>query len=272
MTLPKLNRIFTVTASSERQVSSPIEWRYDAYSAEPLQGYFGLYEITLPAVGKWVWTLADAIQSLSSVNTAQAVIDAEIDGLEIGRNSVNDDGTPNAVLPIPGDTLEPAELTNVEVRLGVAANFDTDYLRFMATGRSDYFSNDEKFREILEIEIDASTMTLVGSDFTFTETGEILITVAGQATSATLTNPVTFGGVWGEMFEEGFSESINVTGLELSTAATARATFRTRYRFELLSGDTVVDDLSRAWNVASSRVLRDRRFIEYDLTRLIGQN
>ena len=87
MTLPKLNRIFTVTASSERQVSSPIEWRYDAYSAEPLQGYFGLYEITLPAVGKWVWTLADAIQSLSSVNTAQAVIDAEIDGLEIGRNS-----------------------------------------------------------------------------------------------------------------------------------------------------------------------------------------
>ena len=272
MTLPKLNRIFTVTASAEQSVSSPIEWRYDSYSAEPLQGYFGLYEITLPSVGKWAWTLSDAIQSLSSVNTAQAVIDAEIDGLELGRNSVNDDGTPNTVLPVPGDTLEPAELTNVEVRLGLATGFDTNYLMFTATGRSDYFSNDQKFREIFEIEIDASTMVLVGSDFTFTETGEILITVAGQATAATLTTPITYSGVWGEMFEEGFSESINVTGLELSTAATARATFKTRYRAELLSGDSVSDDLSRTWNVASSRVLRDRRFIEYDLTRLVGQN
>ena len=151
MTLPRLNRIFTVTASSEQQVSSLIEWRYNAYSAEPMQGFVGVFEFTLPSLGKWAWARNEAIQPLADVSTAQAVIDAAINELELGKNSVNDDGTPNTVLPIPGDTLEELELTNVEVRLGLATTFDTNYLQFTATGRADYFSNDPKFREIFII-------------------------------------------------------------------------------------------------------------------------
>ena len=113
---------------------------------------------------------------------------------------------------------------------------------------------------------------LVGSDFTITDTSEILITVAGQETSTTLTTPITHSGIWGEITEEVLTESLGLDGLELTSAARQTARFRMRYRADLLSGDTVIDDLGRTWDVAGSSLLRDRRYIEYDLTRLVGEN
>ena len=101
----------------------------------------------------------------------------------------------------------------------------------------------------------------------------MFLTVADQTTSTTLTDTATtFNGIWGEIFEEGLRDTVSIDGTDLTTATVASATFRTRYRSDLVGGETVVDDLGRTWNVESSRMIRDRRYIEYDLQRLVGES
>ena len=58
MTTARLNRIFTVTASSERTETSPIKWRYNAYGAV-YGGGIGLWRIDSPYDGKWAFSRND---------------------------------------------------------------------------------------------------------------------------------------------------------------------------------------------------------------------
>ena len=281
--IPKLNRVFTVTASSERQVSSLIKWRYNNYGTV-FGGAIGVWKIALPATGKYGFARGGAIviaqqngllpiqgQGFGAFgDSAQDAIAANITNIQIGANSVNSDGTANTVLPEPQSVLTDTTLDDKEVRLGPVDNFDTNYLRFTATGRGDYPTSADEFREVFQIFVTSSATTLVGDDFTITATTPLFLTVEGQATTTTLSETVTHNGIWGEMDELGIEQAVSIVGTDLTESAQARATLKIRYRADLVDGDSVVDDLGRTWTVTSSRALYDRRFLEYDLQRLIA--
>ena len=269
----KLNRLVTITAKRETQADSLIEWRFGTYSAEPLPQYIGLFGTELPSLGKYAWVDAhDATLPFEDVDTATKIVDAAPGDLELGANSVNDDGTPNAVLPVPSNVLEHAVLIGMEVRFGPADEYPNAYVSFVADGRDDYPTSDSKFGEFFFIRVRPGTISRVGSDFSLLDTEEIVVTVEGQMTDASLSDTVsTYRGVWGELTERGIQNGISTSGAILSTSREQTASCVVRYRSEYLAAETVEDDLQREWRVTSSRPFSDRRYLSLELVRVIGE-
>ena len=266
-----MNRLHTITASRELTADSLLAWRYGTYSAEPLRQYIGLFTTDLPSLGKYAWVdTNDATLSFEEVNTTQAIIAANVGDLELGRNSINDDGTPNAVLPIPGNLLEHAALVGMEVRFAPANEYPDNYISFVSDGRADYPTNDDKFGEFFFIRVRPGTLDKHGSDFTLLDTEEVIVTVEGQAAASSLSDSIAYPGVWGELNEAGISQAISTAGDLLTTSSEQTASLIVRYRSDLLAGTTVTDDLQREWRVTSSRPIRDRRYILYDLARVVA--
>ena len=216
----KLNRLVTITAKRETQADTLIEWRYGTYSAEPLPQYIGLFGTELPSLGKYAWVDSnDSTLPFGDVDTAQEIVDADIGDLELGANSVNDDGTPNAVLPIPGNVLEHAALLGMEVRFAPAGDYPDNYISFVSDGRDDYPTSDSKFSEYFFIRVRPGTLALTGSDFSLLDTEEIVVTVEGQMTDASLSDMVsTYRGIWAELTEHGMRQGISTSGAILSTS------------------------------------------------------
>ena len=273
MTTVKLNRLVTITASRETQADNLIEWRYGTYSAEPLPQYIGLYGTTLPSLGKYAWVDSnDATLTFEDVNSAQAIVDANVGDLQLGANSINDDGTPNAILPIPGNVLEHAALVGMEVRFAPASDYPDNYISFVSDGRDAYPTSDSKFGEFFFIRVRPGTISRVGNDFTLLDTEEVIIAVEGMMTDSSLSDVVsTYRGVWGELTEHGMRQGIATSGAILSTSREQTASLVVRYRSDYLAAESVTDDLAREWRVSSSRPFSDRRYLSLELVRVIGE-
>ena len=263
MTTPKLNRIFTVRASSITTAETLIPWRFSSYGA--VASGFGQPQTELPSDGKYAWSASLlGSHSFANVNTSAKLTTATVTELELGANSVNPDGSANSALPNPGDVLRDETLAGKEIRFGPASLFPDSYISFTASGRNDYFTNDSKYEEFFFIAIDGA-ITHVGDPFTLQSDTDIIVTVEGQTASAAISTPMEFTGVWGQLIEQGLTSSIAASGSVLTTTREQTATLQMRYDPRLLAGESVVDDLGRQWRVTSSRPIRDRRFLEYDL-------
>lgn len=272
MSTPRLNRIFTVTASRESVTADTlIEWRFNQYSAEPLQRYMGLFASTLPSTGKYAWIeTGDATLPFGWVDSAQGIVDTEITDLELGANSVNDDGSPNSILPAPGGLLEHDAIYGKEVRIYPANESGADYISFIAEGRTEYPTNDAKHGQFFFIKVRPGTFQHVGNNFDLFENEEILLSVEGQVTSSEFAEPIAYPGIWGEFNEKGIQQSIASAGDILDFDSEQTASLVVRYRNDLLGGESVIDDLGREWRVSSSRPIIDRRYIRYELVRTIA--
>ena len=269
----KLNRLVTISAKRETQADSLIEWRYGTYSAEPLERYIGLFGTELPSLGKYAWIdVHDATLPFEDVNTAQAIVDADVGDLELGANSINDDGTPNSILPVPGNVLEHAALVGMEIRFGPADEYPNAYVSFVSEGRDDYPTNDAKHGEYFFIRVRPGTISRVGNNFSLLDTEEIVVTVEGRMTDASLSDSVsTYWGIWAELTERGVQSGISTSGAILSTSREQTASCVVRYRTDFLAAETVTDDLAREWRVTSSRPFSDRRYLSLELVRVIGE-
>ena len=267
-TSSRFNRLFAVTASREIVSQTPIPWRYGSYSAESLAGFPGAFATVLPSVGRYAWH-SGTTKILADASSAQAIVDLAPTELELGKNSINDDRSANSILPIPGDILENSDLTGKQVRFYDADDFPNSYVQFVSNGREDYPTENAKYREYFFIDIQADTISRVGNDFTITASKEIIITIEGQASTTTLSEPTTYQKIWGELDELGATQDISTVGNLLTTSLQASATLVIRYRADLLRATSVLDDLGRLWRVEGSRNRSDRRYIEYDLARTI---
>ena len=156
-----------------------------------------------------------------------------------------------------------------QIRFYPADDYPDSYVQFTASGRDDYPPENAKFREYFFIEVTAGTVSRVGSDFTLTASKEIIITIEGQASTTTLSEPTTYPKIWGEIEELGITQDIATVGNLLETTAQASATLAIRYRADLQNATSILDDLGRLWRVKGSRSRGDRRYIEYDLARVI---
>ena len=275
-----LNRIFTINASEESTMITPIAWRYNRYAEESSPG--GIPTTTSPSLGGYTWGEGNGEELFTAVDTSAEIIAiaTNVTFLQLGYNSVNQDGSANANLPTPGAVLRGSAINGKQVRFYLESEYpDGSYLSFIADRREEYPSNNSLFREYFFIEIrqvtdDTGTnypeITLHGSPFNIpSKTTPIIITVQGQETSTIVSDPIEYPGVWGQLIERGATQSIQAAGTLLVTSAEATATLTVRYRPELAVGQTVDDDLGRHWRVETSRIIRDRRFIEYDLVRAV---
>ena len=260
--VPRLNRVFTLTASAITTTAILIPWRYTFYGAQA-DGPITTPTTSLPSVGKYAWS-ASLLGSheFSDVDTSANIIAATITELEIGYNSVNEDGSPNTNLPLPG-LLQDEHLRGKEIRFGPASLYPSSYVRFMAGGRSEYFPDDSRFGQFFFIEVDGD-ITLVGDAFTLESDDDVIITVEDQTAQASVDTP-TEHKVFGELKELGVIQSISTSGSLITTSRDQSAYLTIRYDPRFLAGETVVDDLSRTWRVVSSRPISERRFIEYDM-------
>lgn len=265
MTTPKLNRLHTIRASSITTTADVlIPFRFSGYGAQA-EGSNTTPVTSLPSDGLYAWSASLlGSRAFEEVNTSQLITTATIIELEIGRNSVNPDGTANTSLPNPGDILRDENLQGREIRFGPASLYPDSYVRFLSSGRSDYFVSDSKYEQFFFIEVDGS-ITHTGSAFSLDSDTDVIITVQDQVAAQSVSEPMEFGGIWGMLVEEGLTQSIASSGSLLTTTREQTATLIVRYRPDLLAGESVTDDLNREWRIQSSRPISDRRFIEYDL-------
>ena len=267
----KLNRLITIRAMQETQADTLIAWRYGTYSAEPLREYIGLFGTELPSLGRYAWVDEnDSTLPFENVDSASKIVAANIGDLELGSNSIQDDGMPNRVLPIPGDVLEHSDLLGKEVRIAPADDHFS-FINFVSDGRSDYPTSDPKHGEYFFIRVRPRTLERTGADFALGDTEELFVAIEGQMTDSSLTGSLsTYRGVWAELMEHGMQQGISTAGDILSTSREQTASAVVRYRSDFLAAETVTDDLQREWRVTSSRPFSDRRYLSLELTRVIG--
>ena len=271
MVMPKMNRIFTISASTETGVDSLIPWRYGQYGGASSPA--DIVAVGLPSVGVYAWNKNGMPIQFSDVDTAEKIVsyrDTGVDDLQLGVNSINADASPNAHLPLPGAVLRGVNLSGRRrVRIYPADGFPDQYVTFVARGRDEYIPDDPRFGEYFFIVIRPGTLRRVGDDFALDESDHIIITVESNQAGTSVSEPVEHRGVWGRLDERGATQTIQAAGAQLVSTAQQTATLTVRYRPDLIIGRSVIDDLGRDWAVESSRVIRDRRFIEYDLIRAI---
>ena len=260
--VPRMNRVFTLTASAITTTEILIPWRYTFYGAQA-DGPITTPTTSLPSVGKYAWSASLlGSHAFGDVDTSAKIIAAGITELELAANSVNEDGSPNTNLPLPG-LLQDEHLTGKEIRLGPASLYPDSYVRFVAGGRNEYFPDDSRFGQYFFIVVDSS-ITAVGDSFTLESDTDVIFSAEAQTAQASIATP-TEHKVFGELKELGVQQSISTSGSLITTSRDQSAYLTIRYDPRYLAGETVVDDLSRTWRVVSSRPIGDRRFIEYDL-------
>ena len=89
---------------------------------------------------------------------------------------------------------------------------------------------------------------------------------APQSTSET-----TNRKAWGQLSELGLTSGIvSVGSSEIQTTSEETARLILRYDPDLAQGGKVTDDLGRAWTVRSSRAIQNRRYLEFELYRVVA--
>ena len=263
----RLNRVVTISGASAETSEQPIEWRFDYQDGI---GISGTASTRLPSHGRYAYNRGSYAGSwhYDEVHDTDALLATSIPTLELGAQSIYADGTPNTILPSIEASLTDATLDGVEVRFRPERLPDTNYFRWTATGRSDYFPGEAKFHEFIFVYVESPE--LVGDSFGWDRNERVFFSVEG------ITAPQSIGEVsnrkaWGAITELGIVSGIVSVGSDnLQTASEETARLVIRYDPDLAQGKSVTDDLGREWTVRSSRAIRDRRFLEFELFRLVA--
>ena len=263
----RLNRVVTISGASAETEEQPIEWRFDYQDGI---GISGTASTQLPSLGRYAVNRGSYSGSWhhDEVHDTDALLATSIPTLELGAQSIYADGTPNTILPSLEASLTDATLENVEVRFRPERLPDDNYFRWTATGRGDYFPGEAKFHEFIFLYVESPE--LVGDSFSWDRNERVFFSVSG------ITAPQSIGEVsnrkaWAQLVELGITSGIVAVGSsELQTTSEETARLVIRYDPDLAQGKKVTDDLGREWTVRSSRAIRDRRFLEFELFRLVA--
>lgn len=245
MTTPRLNRIFTVSGSSTETALALIRW-----------GINNRAELPVDAPGEWT---VFAGSRVTGDKTAQDVISDRWGTFEFFEITVNDDGTPQT--DVPGwQTLREIADENHWMRL-----YSADGESYVQATVS-FLSGHRPY----EIQVDRDSWTLTGDDFPIPESGYLTFALERHHAQQSITM-TTDRRAWGELTERGSSLGVIdlTTGGQSVTGSQEEASAVIRYSPDLAIGTSLTDDLERVWTISGSRTLRDRRYLEFDLTRTV---
>ena len=260
----QLNRIVTVSGASAETSEQPIEWRFDFHDGI---GISGTASTQLPSHGRYAFNRGSYSGSwhYDEVHDTDSLLATSIPTLELGAQSIYADGSPNTVLPSIEASLTDATLDNVEVRFRPERLPDDNYFRWTATGRSDYFPSEPKHHEYIFVE----SPELVGEPFEWDRNERVFFSVSG-ITAPMAVGETTNRKAWAQLVELGITSGIVAVGSsELQTTSEETARLVIRYDPDLGHGKSVTDDLGREWTVRSSRAIQNRRYLEFELFRLV---
>ena len=262
----RLNRVVTVSGASAETEEQPILWRFGFQDGV---GISGTASTQLPSLGRYAFNRGSYSGSWhhDEVHDTDALLNTAIPTLELGAQSIFADGTPNTILPSIEASLTDATLDGVEVRFRPERLPETNYFRWTATGRSDYFPSESKFHEFIFVYIESPE--LVGEPFEWDRNEPVFFSVEG-ITAPQSTGEVSNRKAWAALYELGITSGIVAVGSsELQTTSEETARLILRYDPDLARGGKVTDDLGRDWTVRSSRAIQNRRFLEFELFRLL---
>ena len=262
-----LNRVVTISGASAETSEQPIEWRMDFHDGI---GISGTASTQLPSLGRYAFNRGSYSGSwhYDEVHDTDALLAIAIPTLEVGAQSIFPDGSPNTILPSLEASLTDATLDNVEVRFRPERQDSDNYFRWTATGRGDYFPGQEKFHEYIFLYVESPE--LVGDVFSWNRNERVFFPVEG-ITAPQSTSETTNRKAWGQLVELGLTSGIvSVGSSEIQTTSEETARLILRYAPDLAQGGKVTDDLGRAWTVRSSRAIQNRRYLDFELYRVVA--
>ena len=263
----QLSRIVTVSGASAETEERPIEWLFDYHDGI---GISGTASTQLPSHGRYAFNRGSYSGSwhFDEVHDTDGLLATSIPTIELGAQSIFADGSPNTVLPSIEASLTDATLENVEVRFRPERLPDTNYFKWTATGRGDYFPGQEKFHEYIFLYVESPE--LVGDAFSWNRNERVFFFVE-EITAPQSTSETTNRKAWGQLSELGLTSGIvSVGSSEIQTTSEETARLILRYDPDLAQGGKVTDDLGRAWTVRSSRAIQNRRYLEFELYRVVA--
>ena len=260
----RLNRVCRVSASSGRTVERPIEWRFNFQSGI---GASGTATSELPATGKYGFARAFlSLWHYDTVHDTDALLTTPIQSVELG-SAVNEDGSPDSLTPDVEVALKDSALVGKWVRFRPERLPDSNYVQWTATGRADYFSDSVKFQQFFFV--DVASPELHGPPFEWDRDESVIFSVQGQTAPAPVAETED-KKVWCQLNEYGATADIlNVGSTEHQTPSTETARAVIRYDDSLARGVSLTDDKNRLWQIVGSRSIVDRRYIEYQLSRVV---
>ena len=266
MTTPRfrLNRICYVSASSGRTEERPIEWRFNHQSGI---GASGTATSELPATGKYGFARGFLnLWHFNDVHDSDALLSVPIQAIELG-SAVNEDGSPDTLTPDAQTALKDAALVGKSVRFRPERVRPDNYVQWVSSGRADYFADSPKFQQFFFIDVESPE--LVGAPFEWDRDELVIFTVEGQ-TAPSPVSEIMDKKVWAQINEYGNTvDIVNVGSTEYQTPATETARAVIRYDDSLARGKKLTDDKNREWDITSSRSIADRRYIEFQLSRVV---
>ena len=247
--VPRLNRLFTVTASSTITELRPIQWGYNNFNR------------FLGSPGEWWGRDTDADDFTDGIRAS--VVAATGQRLVFYPVAVDAEGADDASVPNLADT--------------VSRDDNGSWVRLGKDGVSGYiqWDNPDNIAVLIQgnilVEVNGPGM-VVGEDFPIGHTDRVLVSFERRTAEQSVTEDTSVV-VWGDMAERGVALGV----VDISTGETGQVTTGAqedgsaiiRYAPGRAIGQQLVDDLGRVWLINGSRTLEDRRYLEYDLTRQV---
>ncbi len=246
LVIPALKRIFTVGGGSTETVELPIQW---GFNTRLLSGFVG------DRRGEWYpWNHPGAELTAASLVTYGA------SGYSFASLAVESDGSLQSGVPQLLDVVT-LEDENHWMRLTTVAA-GSSYVQ-IPVSRITLYADSLDFR--------ADTgLVLVGDDFDLSPATYVLMSLENH-TSEQSTTTVSGKPVWGDLLERGSQLGVISIGAEtpVTTGSEETASAIIRYDAGLALGTMLIDDLGREWTIRGSRTLQDRRYLEFDMFRII---
>ena len=261
----KLNRIAYVSASSGRTAEQPIEWRFNFQDG---LGISGTADTQLPATGKYAFdrSFASSWHHYDECHDTDALLTLRIPTIQLGK-AVFENGDLDTLTPDAETALKDAALVGKWVRFRPERVSPDNYIQWQGQGRGDYFSDSAKFQEFFFA--DVASPELVGPPFEWLRDEPVIFSVEGLTAPASISDTAD-KKCWAQINEYGATQDvISVGSTEHQTPSTETARAVIRYDDSLARGRKLTDDKNRTWDIVSSRSIVDRRFIEFQLSRVV---
>ena len=238
----KLNRLFTITASSSRTEHIPSYFIYCGY----------LLDNPVFLSNNCYWSAEGLTANGNPPSMASAWSDVTTLYLpyDFPPFEESQESTPNLAELIPGSYI----------RVSAADSADSQYIQWTV--------GDIELDRQYFYTIPVSAYSLNAGDFAFYDGADgsdcnIRIEFEGIGIDVSRTS-VESKRVWGQMTERGSQSGfVTLEGSDVD-AAQEEAEFITRYDPGLANGKSLIDDLGREWNLANSRTIYDRRYMLFE--------
>ena len=260
----KLNRICHVSASSGRTEEQPIEWRFNFQDG---LGISGTADTQLPSTGKYAFDRSFASSwHYDECHDTDALLTLRIPTIQLGK-AVFENGELDTLTPDAETALKDGALVGKWIRFRPERLPESNYVQWQGQGRGDYFADSAKFQEFFFC--DVASPDLVGPPFEWLRDEPVIFTVEGQTAPASISDTAD-KKCWAQINEYGATQDvISVGSTEHQTPSTETARAVIRYDDSLARGKKLTDDKGRTWDVVGSRSIVDRRFIEFQLSRVV---